>query len=132
MREYTFTEIRIRITRDATMMGVNLIATGEQLRRLRRDHNLTQEQLSELFSCGYDSASKNAISIWERGIRLPSIDHLVFLAVLYNCTLDELVVFNHQSRTREDEGDQLVPILNQRICCLQPIIIVAQKSCVYR
>ena len=76
----------------ARWMGIDLIATGNQLCAQRRKHHLSQEFLSELFDAVGDSASRIAISNWENGKKLPSLKHVVFLSVLYGCSLDELVV----------------------------------------
>lgn len=92
------------------LMGIDPVATGRQLKKLRRDRGITQEFLSELFErCG-DSASRVIISMWETGKKLPSLSHMVFLAELYGCSLDELVISYRRSRETEDE-DQLVPFL---------------------
>lgn len=102
---------RLTISRaKAWLMGIDPVATGRQLRSMRRKHNLTQEMLSRLFEEGYDSASRVAISNWETGKKLPSLEHVVFLAELYGCSLDELVVSYRRSRVTEDCG-QPVPLL---------------------
>lgn len=102
---------RLTISRaKAWLMGIDPVATGRQLRSMRRKHNLTQEMLSELFEEGYDSASRVAISNWETGKKLPSLEHVVFLAELYGCSLDELVVSYRRSCITED-CDQPVPLL---------------------
>ena len=90
------------------LMGIDPVATGGQLRKVRRDHGITQEFLSELFErCG-DSASRAIISMWENGRRLPSLSHMVFLSELYGCSLDELIISYRRSRATGDD-DQLVP-----------------------
>lgn len=94
---------------DAWLMGIDPDATGKQLRSKRCSFNLTQEGLSELFEKGGDSASKNAISTWETGKKLPSLAHIVFLAELYRCSLDELVISYRRSREVSDR-DQPVPL----------------------
>ena len=76
----------------AWLMGPDPVATGQQLRVMRRAHHLTQEQLSELLEEGGSSVSRNAISAWESEKRTPSLEHIVFLAELYVCPLDELVI----------------------------------------
>ena len=92
------------------LMGIDSVATGRQLKKLRRDHGITQEFLSELFErCG-DSASRVIISMWETGKKLPSLSHMVFLAELYGCSLDELVISYRRSREQGDD-DQLVPFI---------------------
>lgn len=94
----------------AWLMGIDPIATGKQLKELRRSHHLTQEYLSELFEQGGDSASRVIISMWENGKKLPSLSHMVFLAELYDCSLDELVFSYRRSRELADR-DQPVPYL---------------------
>ncbi|MBC5742747.1 helix-turn-helix transcriptional regulator [Lachnospiraceae bacterium MD308] len=98
----------------AWLMGIDPDATGQQLRSMRRAHHLTQESLSELFENGGDPVSKNAISTWETGKKLPSLPHVVFLAELYGCTLDELVLSYRRSRD-EDDRDQPVPFYSNNV-----------------
>ena len=93
----------------AWLMGIDPSATGRQLKKLRRAHHLTQDYLSELFEQGGDSASRVIISMWENGKKLPTLSHIVFLAELYDCALDELVVSYRRSR-EDDDSDQLVPL----------------------
>ena len=98
----------------AWLMGIDPISTGRRLRSMRRVNDLTQEKLSELFEQGGDPASKNAISTWETGKKLPSLSHLVFLSELYRCKLDELVVTYRRSR-EDDDRDEPVPFLIMNI-----------------
>ena len=64
------------------LMGIDPVATGRQLKKLRRQHNFTQEDLSELFEWCDISASRVSISVWENGKKTPSLLHIVFLAEL--------------------------------------------------
>jgi transcriptional regulator with XRE-family HTH domain len=89
-------------------MGIDPDATGKKLRAKRLDHQLTQEKLSDLFSDGGESASRTAIHNWESGKKPPSLSHVVFLAELYQCTIDELVISYRRSRDGDDR-DQPVP-----------------------
>lgn len=59
---------------------------AENLQMQRKKHNLSQEELAE--KC---NISRQAVAKWESGETIPSIDRLVFLADLYDITLDELV-----------------------------------------
>ncbi|MCD8097959.1 MAG: helix-turn-helix domain-containing protein [Lachnospiraceae bacterium] len=72
---------------------IDPIATGKQLRSKRLAYHLTQQSLSDLI-CEYcvETASRIAISGWETGRKTLSLNHVVFLAWLYNCTIDELLV----------------------------------------
>lgn len=96
--------------------GVDLIATGRQLRKFRLRNHLSQEHLSEIICNGCDfSASKNAISSWETGKKLLSLPHVVFLSELWGCRIDELVI--SYRRSREAAGrDQPVLFIFQALC----------------
>ena len=95
----------------AWLMGVDPVATGAWLKQHRIANNLTQEELSGLFDEGGDSVSRVSISMWERGKKLPSLQHLVFLRELYSCTLDELICVYRQSEKEAGDGDQPVVFL---------------------
>lgn len=60
---------------------------GEKLAKLRREQNLTQEQLAELLG-----VSRQAISKWESNAAYPETEKLIRLAKLYNCSLDYLLL----------------------------------------
>lgn len=94
----------------ARFREINPIATGAKLREMRRDHYLTLEMLSEIFERAYCPISVNSLGKWERGICFPRLDHLYFLACLYGCTLDELVVGMRESQDSES-GDQPVLLI---------------------
>lgn len=105
------------VYKHAADWGVDPVATGRQLKELRRQHNFTQKDLSELFDYCYDStATREYICEVENGRAIFSIHLLVFLAELYGCTLDELVVSYRRSHERElEDRDQLVPLINNII-----------------
>lgn len=67
------------------------VEAGERIRRMRLDRKLLLEDLSRLLSQRFSPASPQAISKWERGITVPSIDHFCDLCDIFGCTLDELV-----------------------------------------
>lgn len=90
--------------------GVDPVATGRQLKKLRRQHNFTQKDLSELFDYCYDTtATREYICVVENGGAIPSIHFLMFLSELYRCPIGELVVSYRCSREAEDR-DQPVPL----------------------
>ena len=59
---------------------------GKKLQKLRKQHNLTQEELAKKLYI-----SRTAISKWERGECYPNIDSLKDIAALFNKTIDELL-----------------------------------------
>lgn len=65
------------------------IETANKLLKLRKQHNLSQEELAEKLGI-----SRQAISKWERAEASPDTDNLILLARLYNVSLDELLNVN--------------------------------------
>ena len=58
------------------------------LKRLRKEHQYTQEKVAEKIN-----VSRQSIAKWENGECTPDIDSLIKLSKLYNVSLDNLV--NH-------------------------------------
>ena len=72
---------------------------AENLQVLRKQNNLSQEELAE--KC---QVSRQAIAKWESGESVPTIDKLVYLAEYYGVSLDELVgriVVNKYAKIKE-------------------------------
>ncbi len=59
---------------------------SENLRRLRKEQKLCQQELSKKLD-----VSTKTISHWETGYTEPSITQLIFLADFFDVTIDELV-----------------------------------------
>lgn len=94
----------------AWLMGVDPVATGVRLQNKRTEFSLTREGLSGLLEEVGEPVSPQAIYKWEKRKSLPTLSHLVVLACLYGCSLDELVVTYQRSR-ESAERDQPVPPL---------------------
>lgn len=72
---------------------------AEKISNLRKENNMTQEQLSEVLG-----VSRQSVSRWESGIAFPETDKLLQLSRLFNCTLDYLLkddVTDKQANTIE-------------------------------
>lgn len=69
---------------------------GEKLARLRRENNITQDQLAQLLS-----VSRQSVSKWESGTAFPETDKLIRLADLFHCSLDYLL---RDSQSDSPEG----------------------------
>ena len=68
----------------------------QHVKHIREQNNLSQEEFAKQLA-----VSRQAVSKWEQGIALPSIENLMYISSLYDVSLDELV-----------KGD---PALNQKI-----------------
>lgn len=59
---------------------------GENLRRLRRERDITQEELAEVLGVSYQSVSR-----WENGACYPDMELLPTLAAFFGVTVDALI-----------------------------------------
>ena len=73
----------------------------EKLQELRKQKNLTQEELSEILF-----VSRTAISKWESGRGYPSIDSLKAIAKFFGVTIDELLSNRELIRIAEKDSHQ--------------------------
>lgn len=71
---------------------------GNKIRELRKQKNLTQEQLAATLNI-----SSQAVSKWEMGASYPDMTMIPVLAGLFNVSLDELFDFNVKEIDREIE-----------------------------
>ncbi len=62
---------------------------GNKLSKLRKENNITQEQLAEMLG-----VSRQSVSKWESDIAFPETEKLIRLSDIYNCTLDYLLKEN--------------------------------------
>ena len=72
------------------------IYLGENIKRLRREQNLTQETLAEFLGVTFQSISK-----WERGESYPDITLLPALASFFKVSTDELLGVNKSQDEEE-------------------------------
>ena len=59
---------------------------GDNLRRLRREQNMTQEALAEKLGTSFQSVSR-----WENGTTYPDIEFLPAIARIFGTTVDGLI-----------------------------------------
>lgn len=72
------------------------ITIGENIKRLRRERNVTQEQLAEVLNI-----STAAVSKWERGETYPDITLLFPLAQYFSVSLDDLMGYDAEKEAAE-------------------------------
>ncbi len=68
------------------MIMFDVIKMGEQIARLRKGNNYTQEQLAEKLN-----VSPQAVSKWENGNSVPEIPLLCEISHLFNCSVDRIL-----------------------------------------
>ena len=81
----------------------------DQIRELRRERGLTQEQLAEAMD-----VSTAAVSKWESGQSLPGLPMLVRLADFFEVSLDAMMGYEARSHRREDMVARIKQLTIQR------------------
>ena len=71
---------------------------GEFLKELRKEKNLTQEQLAEQLN-----VSNRSVSRWETGRNMPDIGLLVEIAELYDVSISEIIDGKRRSENMNEE-----------------------------
>ena len=72
------------------MPTIDMIATGQNINRLRQHAGLTVRNLQNIF--GF--ATPQAIYKWQHGTALPTVDNLVVLAAILQVRLDDILVID--------------------------------------
>ena len=77
---------------------MNIQNTGTFLKRLRKEKDLTQEQLAEQFF-----VSSRTVSRWETGSNMPDLDTLIALADFYEVDIREIIDGRRKNETMNDD-----------------------------
>ena len=67
---------------------IDMIRTGQNITRLRKQAGLSVRDLQDIF--GF--ATPQAIYKWQQGVALPTIDNLVVLAAVLQVRMDDILV----------------------------------------
>jgi len=67
---------------------IDMIGTGQNIARLRRQAGLSVRDLQDVF--GF--ATPQAIYKWQQGAALPTLDNLVVLAAVLQVRMDDILV----------------------------------------
>jgi transcriptional regulator with XRE-family HTH domain len=89
--------------REAKTMSIYF---SEKFKQLRKDKDLTQEQIADIFH-----VSPQSVSRWETGANYPDVEMLPHLAIFFKVTLDELLGTD-KILGEEKAGEYVRDILN--------------------
>lgn len=70
------------------MKTIDIKASGENIKSLVKQHNLRLADLQ--VALGFNTPQ--AIYKWYRGESMPTIDNLIILTELFNCSIDDIIV----------------------------------------
>ena len=85
--------------KEATM---NQVKIGEFLRELRKEKELTQEQLAEQFNI-----SRRSVSRWETGSNMPDVGLLIEIADFFEVDIREIIDGERKSENMDKEKETL-------------------------
>ena len=68
--------------------SIDMVATGQNIVRLRKATGLSVKDLQDIF--GF--ATPQAIYKWQKGTAMPTIDNLVVLAMVFQVKMDDIIV----------------------------------------
>lgn len=67
---------------------INIVETGKNIDRLRKESNLSIKELAEIL--GF--TTPQAVYKWVHGKNLPTLDNMVVLTHILHVTVDEIIV----------------------------------------
>ena len=68
--------------------AIDMVATGQNIIRLRDARGMTVRDLQEIF--GF--ATPQAIYKWQHGTALPTVDNLLILATVFGVSIDDILI----------------------------------------
>ena len=86
---------------------IDLVATGENITRLRKDRGLTVRDLQNWF--GFEEPQ--AIYKWQKGKSLPTVDNLYALGMILGVPMEEILVTRMPKLNIMNNGQQT------EVCC---------------
>ena len=97
---------------------------GENLRRLRRAADMTQEQLADKLGVAYQSVSR-----WENGMTYPDMEFLPVLAGIFGVTVDELLGCEESLKREklEKKLEELASLIESATPNMEEILALARE-----
>ena len=83
---------------------MDLVKTGTFLKELRKEKNITQEQLADKMM-----VSRRTVSRWETGSNMPDLDILIDISEFYDVDLKEIL--NGERKTQEVDKEMMETVL---------------------
>ena len=79
-----------------TIPSIDMMATGQNIIKLRKDAGLTVKDLQMMF--GF--TTPQAIYKWQHGTAMPTVDNLLVLAVVFGVHIDDIIVSDTVSKSQ--------------------------------
>ncbi len=76
---------------------IDFVQVGLKMQSLRKDSNMSQDDLAAKLY-----VTRQALSTWERGISIPSIDTIIELGKIFNVPFEEILCLGEQTKIDEN------------------------------
>ena len=76
---------------------------GDKIAKLRKQNNLTQDQLASLLK-----VSRQSVSKWESNITYPETDKIIRISQIFDCSIDYLL----NDKIEDPQAKQIKPDVN--------------------
>lgn len=102
---------------------------GEQIKSIREQHKLTQEELSQKLNI-----SRQAVSNWENNRNLPDIEMLITITQVFHISLDQLILGgnnmnNMAEKLIKDGSETRRARLNTISACIGTALFIIGAAC---
>ena len=87
------------------MNNINNTNFADKIQNLRKEKNLSQEELGEKLDISRQSVSK-----WESGLAMPEIDKLIILSEIFEVTTDYLLKEGEAAYNQENSAKEEMPV----------------------
>lgn len=95
---------------------------GEKITNLRKEKNMTQEELSNLLN-----VSRQTISKWESEKIYPDVNNLILISNLFSCSIDYLLIENEEEKCIHELDEELLTF-GERIIKLRKKNYITQEQ----
>lgn len=76
---------------------IDFVNVGKKIAKLRLANKMTQDDLADKLNI-----TRQALSKWENGISIPSIDALLDLSQIFHTTIDEILCLDEKIKVNSD------------------------------
>lgn len=88
---------------------IDLVKTGENILKLRKQKNLSVKELQIIF--GFETPQ--AIYKWQHGTTLPSVDNLLILSIIFGVKIEEILVISEDMKMKSAKTLDFTEVLAQ-------------------
>ena len=105
------------MTRRTSYPVIDMKKTGENIKKIREEQNISVSEIQHFLGI----SNPQAIYQWQRGISLPSVDHLCALSHLFDIPMNDILVLEDMTEHTPSallRAAQRIPVVAQTMLLL--------------